>query len=97
MRTLEIIHLRMATDEPRALVEAIVKSAPPECDLKAVYFYRRRGLALDLAIHIVRTDGSETTGPSDIGARLASALQAHGLVEHTLWDGLDGENHETEQ
>jgi hypothetical protein len=96
MRTLEIIHLRLATEEPRALVDAILKSAQPACGLGVVSFYRRCGLELDLAIHILRTDGAETIGPSDIGERLASALRSHGLVEHTLWEGLDGENHEEE-
>ena len=89
MRTVEIIHLRLAGKKPKTLVESIRKSFDSEPDVEVTEFYRRCGLDTDLAVHILHRKETGTGQPSDLGVRLASALQAYGLVEHTLWERLE--------
>ena len=60
-----------------------VRGAAEETEV--VTIYRRQGLHTDLAIHLERASATEEEQASGLGLRLASALKAHGLVEHTLW------------
>ena len=86
MTILEIIQLR-ATREPLApLIDEIRASTRRIDRAEVVMMYRRVGLETDLAIHIRRTELAEGSRQSDTGLRLASALKAHGLVEHTVWE-----------
>ena len=89
MRQLEIIHLRSSDELAETLSEQIRESVrEAEGDIKAVTLYRRRGLHTDVAIHINHLEGLEANELSRLGIRLASALKAYGLVEHTLWEEL---------
>ncbi len=87
MSVLEIIHLR-SYGEPRELVEEwIEESVRRGGDEGAVItLYRRKGLETDLAVHIRRSGAAGAPQPSPLGLRLASALKAYGLVEHTVWE-----------
>ena len=87
MNLLEIIHLR-SSGQPRDLVEEWIEESirggvEPGA---AVTLYRRQGLETDLAVHIRRSGAAGAPAPSALGLRLASALRAYGLVEHTLWE-----------
>ena len=86
MSRLEIVHLRSSREPLEPLCEQInesVKSGGNHAE--AVTLYRRNGLETDLAVHIRHSGVPGAEGPSGLGLRLASALRAFGLVEHTLW------------
>lgn len=89
MKTLEIIHLRLAATPPENLSEQIRQSiaASKGSDTK-ITVYRRGGLETDIAIHIHHheTPGS---GPKSPGLYLASELKSYGLVQHTFWEQLN--------
>ena len=87
MRQLEIIHLRSSSERAETLSDQIRKSLrAAETDPEVVTVYQRKGLETDVAIHIHHIEGFEVNGQSSLGVRLASALKAYGLVEHTLWE-----------
>ncbi len=84
MKRLEIIHLRLA-EGPPALVEEIRRSIVTESAPQVVRIYHQATVAKDLGIHI-HQPASPVNGPaSDLGLRLAAALEEHGMVEHTVW------------
>lgn len=91
MRRLEIVHLRSSAEPLESLSRRIKESIGREArDQEAVItIYRRCGLDTDLAVHILHHRVSDRRGPSDLALRLASALRAYGLVEHTLWEELE--------
>ena len=88
MKTLEIIHLRLAGDSPQTLVDVIRKSIGSEPDLMEVRIYRHTRLETDLAVHLHRESAGRNDRVCDVGIRLASLLREYGMVEHTLW--VDG-------
>ena len=85
MKTLEIIHLRLAGESPQTLVEAIRKSVGSEPDPVAVRIYRHARLETDLAVHLHRDVAERNDGASDVGIRLAALLREYGMVEHSVW------------
>ena len=88
MRTLEIIHLRSASDPVDSLCKRIKKSIyDKNYGTPIAVIYRRPQLETDLAIHIQSDPGSSATA-HQIALQLASELRAYGLVEHTLWEEL---------
>ena len=89
MNRLEIIHLRSAgtsIEDLATQIRAAIGSDDDEADVVTVY--RRSGLATDVAVHITSRGRPGTVSPSVLGLRLASALSAHGLVDHALWEEL---------
>lgn len=89
MRQLEIIHLRSSGEPTEILSNQIAESIrAAETDTEVVTLYRRKGLETDVAIHIHHLKEPGAEGQSSLGVRLASALKAYGLVEHTLWTQL---------
>jgi hypothetical protein len=89
MNRLEIIHLRTAGRSFASLARQIREAVGSEVDgAGVVTIYRRSGLDTDVAVHINDHRRSDTTSPSALGLHLASALSAHGLVEHTVWEEL---------
>ncbi|MCP4641796.1 MAG: hypothetical protein GY851_15240 [bacterium] len=85
MKQLEIIHLRSSGEPAEALSSRIRESIREEdASTQVVTLYRRRGLETDVAIHIDHPSDE----PSGLGVRLASALRAFGIVEHTTWEEL---------
>lgn len=90
MSRLEIIHLRTVGKSSETLARQIREAIGSEVDgTGVVTIFRRIGLDTDVAVHITSHGGGEyEAGPSALGLHLASALAAHGLVEHTLWEEL---------
>lgn len=89
MKRLEIIHLRSSGRPLDSLGERIRESIRAGGQDEAVVtLYRRHGLETDLAVHVRYSEEPQETGPSDLALKLASALRAYGLVEHTLWEEL---------
>ena len=88
MTSVEIIHLRMAVNSPGDLTDVIGASLAAESEEGAVTVYQRVGLETDLAVHVLHGSSSGGEGMSPLGLRLASALRAYGLVEHTLWEAV---------
>jgi hypothetical protein len=92
MRVLEIIHLRAAGSSPEALgveVFCAVRALGP--GVEAFACYRKVGLDTDFAIHVRQCRAAGDAGPSELGLRLADALRDHGLVDHTVWAGIQGD------
>ena len=85
MKTLEIIHLRLAGDSPQTLVDAIRKSVGSEPDPMEVRIYRHTRLETDLAVHLHRDVAMRNDCASNVGIRLASLLREYGMVEHSVW------------
>lgn len=85
MKTLEIIHLRLAGDSPQTLVDVIRKSVSSEPDCIEVRIYRHARLATDLVVHLHREVTGRSDQASDVGTRLASLLREYGMVEHSVW------------
>ena len=92
MRTLEIVHLRLAAQSSHALRDHIRESIRGGPDAGDVRVYRHATLASDLAVHLVRRDAGQADRVSDTGTRLASLLRGYGMVEHSVWveEGYDG-------
>lgn len=89
MKILEIIHLRMAGDDSD-LLAAFVRRAADEGDgFPEVRIYRHARVEGDLLVHIHRGGPNECIEASQLGVRLASALRAHGMVDHSVWVGSD--------
>ena len=89
VKILEIIQLRSAAGPLEAMCKQIGTSIHATDETSGVVaIYRRSGLETDLAIHIHRSATLGTVGPSDLGLRLASELESHGLVDHTVWEEL---------
>jgi len=88
MSNLEIIQLRLAGKPPENLCEQIKESIVANEGLaENVMIFHRDGLVTDLAVHIHHVD-SQSSEPGKLGLRIASALKAHGLVEHKVWKQL---------
>ena len=85
MKTLEIIHLRLAGDSPQTLIDAIRKSIGSEPALMETRVYRHTRLRTDLAVHLRREATRRNDCASDIGIRLAALLREYGMVEHSVW------------
>lgn len=85
MKTLEIIHLRLAGDSTQTLVDAIRKSVGSEPDPMEVRIYRHGKLETDLAVHLHRDVAMRNDRASDVGIHLASLLREYGMVEHSVW------------
>jgi hypothetical protein len=89
MRRLEIIHLRWFGGPLDTLSRQIRESLrAAEDSSEVITIYRRHGLETDIAIHIHHSELNNGEGSSTLGLRLASALRALGLVEHTTWEEL---------
>jgi hypothetical protein len=89
MKRLEIVHLRTSAPGLAMLGRQIDDSMAAEGGGgDHVTVYGRLGLETDVAIHIETRVGVKHDGPSAVGLRLADALKAHGLVEHTVWEEL---------
>lgn len=89
MRVVEVIQLRSVSHRLETLSDQIIDALRAgDREPEFVAIYRRNGLQTDLAIHIHGCATAGTAGPSDVGVRLASALKAYGLVEHSVWEKL---------
>jgi hypothetical protein len=85
MNTLEIIHLRLAGSDPRALVDMIHQSVGSGVASLEVRIYRHAKLETDLAVHLHRKATEWDGRASDVGTRLTALLREYGIVEHSVW------------
>ena len=90
MRTLEVIHLRLAGDDPERLAEVARASVGGPSEGAAVRIYRHARVENDLLVHIERENGEGTDRASDLGVELATLLRQYGLVEHSVWVVVGG-------
>ena len=83
MKSLEIIHLRLAGNPPVSLIDQVRSSiAASRCSVE-VKVYRDATVPTDFAIHLL--SGEFGTCASELGLRIAAALREHGMVDHTVW------------
>ena len=90
MKTLEIIHLRLAGDNLQTLVDVIRTSIDSGPGPMKVRIYRHARLKNDLVVHLHREGAERSDHASDLGERLASVLREHGMVEHSVWKEENG-------
>lgn len=81
---LEVIHLRLARIGPGELTELIAEVGRA-ADEEGVRVYRHSRIETDLLVQIQRDGEDGDAAPSELGARLASLLRDHGIVEHSVW------------
>lgn len=90
MTVLEIIHLRLAQQPLKPLIDEIncsIKAAGDQFEFATIYCLS--GPDTDLAIHIHHPRESQRSAPSALGLHLKSSLRAFGLVEHTMWEAME--------
>jgi len=90
MKTLEIVHLRLAWKDPGDLVGAIRDTLGKEGQME-VRVYRHSRFEGDIHVHLYRDEGEGGTEASELGDQLASMLRNHGMVDHSVWvEATDG-------
>ena len=85
MKTVEIIHLRLAGSSPQNLVDIIREAIGPDGDELKIRFFRHTKLDNDLSVHLEREAGAWDEGASDVGTKLAALLKEFGMVAHSVW------------
>ena len=85
MKTLEIIHLRLAGDHSQILADLIRKTAYAESGTVEFRIYRHTKFQTDLVVHLHRNVAEGSSQASDVGIRMASLLRGYGMVEHSVW------------
>jgi len=84
IRTLEVIHLRLARLHPGELEELIAEVVRAG-DEEGVHVYRHSRIDTDLLVQLHRQGEEGAECPSDLGSRLVSLLRDRGIVEHSVW------------
>jgi hypothetical protein len=91
MSILEIIHLRSSIEPIDALTDRIRESIWGEGHgSDVVTLYRRHGLETDVAVHIRHRREAGGSGSSALAVHLAQALKTYGIVEHSVWEEMNG-------
>ena len=85
MRILEVIHLRMAGDDPKTLAELVRTAVGDAADSPDLRIYHHARVEDDLLVHLYREATDQRNRASELGLRLASLLRKHGMVEHSVW------------
>ncbi len=85
MNRLEIIHLRLTGPDTDALGDEIRESIASQEGLIDAVIYRSHPVPTDLSIHLHMESERNGIASRELGLRLAAALRAHGMVEHTTW------------
>ncbi|MFC1493165.1 hypothetical protein ACFL6O_04330 [candidate division KSB1 bacterium] len=88
MKWIEIIELRSG-ESSRELLEMQLQRFISQLDKEAIRhtikIYNRVTLETDISIHLYHESNKVEDSGSSLGIRLVSALNAHGLVNHTVW------------
>ena len=88
MKWIEIITLRSAGTSREFIEQKIPRTVTDEDrgeNLAAIRMYRNATLDTDLSVHLLFASPRPEAAPSILGQRLASALKAFGLVNHSMW------------
>jgi hypothetical protein len=88
MKWLEIIELRSATGNKKLLesqLETLINEVHKEIKKRAINVYNHAMIDTDFSIHLCHDSKKVEIIGSQLGLRLASALEAFGLVNHSIW------------
>jgi hypothetical protein len=83
MKSLEVVHLRLAGSPPDFVIEQIRTSITANKCPVQVRIYRDAAVPTDFAVHLL--SGDDSMCASELGLRIAAALREHGMVDHTVW------------
>jgi len=87
--TLEVIHLRMSGDNSEGLVDLVRRAVGNPHGSPNIRIYLHARVENDLLIQLHRDEPTRSDQPSELGLRLAAVLRIHGLVEHSVWIGVE--------
>lgn len=88
MRWLELIRVRAAEGNARAMARAVqdrfpeLEEHPGRVDVR---LYTRFWSSSDVAIHLFWEGPEPPPGKSQVGKRLAQSLKFYGAVSHSMW------------
>jgi len=94
MECLEIIELRSSHKDYKILCEKLtgfLDDLNGEYENYTVKLYRHLTVETDWSFHIQIQTEINFKSPSQLGLRIASALQEFGLVHHSVWSEFLGE------
>ena len=95
MTWLELIELRSASPAIDQ-IEQQLAGLPGPNESPGVEFYRRTLIDGDFLLTICHRRGPVETYGSELGLRLAAALEQHGLVSHSVWTVHDNTRRQDE-
>ena len=88
MKWVEIIELR-SVGSNRELLESqlqkLMNEVDKETNKQAIKAYSRVMIDTDVSMHLFHDSKKVENNGSPLGLRLASALKAFGLVNHSIW------------
>lgn len=88
----EVIHVRLNNREykrPISIFTQLLKEIRVKESCHQVRLFRRAQVDSDICLHLLHeTNNVEVTG-SVVGTRIAEALRAFGMVNHTVWKPVD--------
>lgn len=85
MKILEVIHLRMAGNDPERLAAVVLAVVGEAGESPTVRIYRHARVEGDLLVHLHHEGAGQRDQFSELGLRLSSVLRSHGLIEHSVW------------
>lgn len=88
MKWLEVIELRSVGSDPELLesqLQKLMNEVEKETKKQAINVYSRVMIGTDFRIHLFHNSKVVENSKSPLGLRLASALKAFGLVNHSMW------------
>ena len=88
MNWIEIIDLRSAETGLGTFNQTLLGPITGEDrknDLKKIGLYHNASVETDFSIHLIWEAKERSPGKSDLGVRLASALEEFGRVNHSIW------------
>jgi hypothetical protein len=90
MKTLEVIHLRLAGHDLDSLTELVREAISDAPGPVGVRIYRHARVENDLLVEIHREAEKGPAEASKLGLRVSSLLRRYGLVDHSIWLEVEG-------
>jgi len=89
MKWIEIILIRSSSSESSILEQELMllMEQVNQVEEGKMNIYRQHDLNSDISIHLSHDDELKLKG-STLGLRLVSALNEHGIVNHTIWQEI---------
>ena len=91
MKVLEVVHLRMAGEDPEWLAEMVGRAIRDAEGAERIRVFRHGSVDSDLLVHLERDDLGGGPKAGKLGTRLAELLKMYGMVEHSVWCGIEEE------